>query len=117
MLPLSIVIIWRNNAVSHVRLRMGDVLVVYAGLSGLLIGSGLALGRGTPANQDFAGNLTIYNGLLVILLGAIFLLPGTLDNVTDRVAVSLMIIGLSVSSARAILDTYFALPTELARVI
>jgi hypothetical protein len=77
MLPLSIVIIWRNNAVSRVRRRIGDVLVVYAGLTGLLIGPGLALGGWTLANQDFAGNLTIYNGLLVIVLGAIFLLPGT----------------------------------------
>jgi len=90
---------------------------VYSGFSGLAIGAVLALGTWTPVNQDLARNLTIYNGLLVILLGAIFLLPGTLDNVTDRVAVSLMIAGLSLSSASAILDTYFTLPTGLARVI
>src|SRR5271168_4246619 len=117
MLPLSIVIIWRNNAVSRVRRRIGDVLVVYAASSGLLIGAVLALGTWTLVNQDFAGNLTIYNGLLVIVLGAIFLLPGTLDNVTDRVAVSLMIVGLALSSASAILDAYVSLPTGLARVI
>jgi len=117
MLPLSLVIIWRNNAVSRLRRRIGDALVVYAGSSGLLIGAVLALGTGTLAKQDFAGNLTIYNGLLVIVLGAIFLLPGTLDNVTDRVAVSLMIVGLSLSSASAILDAYVSLPMGLARVI
>lgn len=44
MLPLSIVIIWRNNAVSKVRRKIGDVLVVYATSSGLLIAAGLALG-------------------------------------------------------------------------
>jgi two-component system, LytTR family, sensor kinase len=121
MLPLSIVIIWRNNALSRARRRMGDVLVVYAGLSGLAIGAVPALGTWSLARQDFAGNLTIYNGLLVIVLAAIFLLPGTLDNLTDRVAVSLMIVGLSLSSASAILDTYVdayvSLPTDLARVI
>jgi two-component system LytT family sensor kinase len=117
MLPLSIVIIWRNNAVSRIRRRIGDVLVVYAGFSGLLIGAVLALGTWTLAKQNFAGNLTIYNGLLVIVLAAIFLLPGTLDNVTDRVAVSLMIIGLSLSSASAILDAYVSLPTGLARAV
>src|ERR1700722_16781023 len=78
MLPLSLVIIWRDNAVSRFRRRLGSALVVYAGLSGLVIGAVLSLGRWSLAEQDFAGNLTIYNGLLVIVLGAIFLLPGTL---------------------------------------
>jgi two-component system, LytTR family, sensor kinase len=129
MLPLSIVIIWRNNAVSKVRRKIGDVLVVYATSSGLLIAAGLALGTWTLPSvshgsvlrtllkQDLVGNLTIYNGLLSILLGAILLLPGTLDNLTDRVAVSLMIAGLSLSSASAILDAYVSLPTAIARVV
>jgi two-component system LytT family sensor kinase len=128
-LPLSIVIIWRNNAVSKVRRKIGDVLVVYATSSGLLIAAGLALGTWTLPSvshgsvwrtllkQDLVGNLTIYNGLLSILLGAILLLPGTLDNLTDRVAVSLMIAGLSLSSASAILDAYVSLPTAIARVV
>jgi two-component system LytT family sensor kinase len=129
MLPLSIVIILRNNAVSKVRRRIGDALVVYATLSGLLIAAGLALGTWTLPSvshgsvlptllkQDLVGNLTIYNGLLSILLGAIFLLPGTLDNLTNRVAVSLMIAGLSLSSVSAILDAYVSLPTAIARVV
>jgi two-component system LytT family sensor kinase len=117
MLPLSIVIIWRNNAVSRVRRRIGDALVVYAGASGLLIGAGLAMGTWTLTNQDFIGNLTIYNGWLLIVLGAMFLLPGTLDNVTDRVAVSLMILGLSLSSASAILGAYVSLPASIARAV
>jgi two-component system LytT family sensor kinase len=129
MLPLSIVIIWSNNAVSRVRRRIGDALVVYATSSGLLIAAGLALGTwilpsGSHGSvlrmllkQDLVGNLTIYNGLLSILLGAIFLLPGTLDNLTDRVAVSLMIAGLSLSSVSAILDAYVSLPTAMARVV
>jgi two-component system, LytTR family, sensor kinase len=117
MLPLSIVIIWRNNAVSHLRRRIGNVLVGYAGFSGLVIGAILAFGTWSLPQQDLAGNLTIYNGLLVIVLAAIFLLPGTLDNVTDRVAVSLMIAGLTLSSASAILDAYVSLPAGLARVV
>jgi two-component system LytT family sensor kinase len=68
-------------------------------------------------DQDFVGNLTIYNGLLLILLGAIFLLPGTLDNLTDRVAISLMIAGLFLSSLSAALDAYVSLPTTLAHII
>jgi two-component system, LytTR family, sensor kinase len=129
MLPLSIVIIWRNNAVSGVRRRIGDALVTYAASSGLLIGGCLVLGTWTPSsissvsmfrfllNQDFVGNLTIYNGLLLILLGAILLLPGTLDNLTDRVAISLMIAGLFFSSVSAVLDAYVSLPAALAHVI
>ena len=110
--------IWRNNAASRVRRRMGDALAIYAASSGLLIGAVLALGTWTALHQDFAGSLArIYNGLLVIVLGAIFLLPGTLDNVTDRVAVSLMMIGLSLSSASELLGAYVSLPAGMARAV
>lgn len=129
MLPLSIVIIWKNNAISPVRRRIGDVLAIYAASSGLLIGGCLAVGSWFPSSippnsmfrvlldQDVVGNLTIYNGLLLISLGAIFLLPGTLDNLTDRVAISLMIAGLFCSSVSAVLDAHIVLPTTLAHII
>jgi two-component system LytT family sensor kinase len=129
MLPLSIMIIWRNNATSEVRRRIGDALVAYSTTSGLLIAGCLALGAWVPSlasststsnvllNQDFVGNLTIYNGLLLILLGGILLLPGTLDNLTDRVAISLMIAGLLLSSASAVLDAYVSLPITLAQIV
>jgi two-component system, LytTR family, sensor kinase len=129
MLPLSIMLIWRNNAVSGVRRRIGNVLAIYAASSGFLIGVSLALGSWTPSylssdwlsrvllNQDFVGNLTIYNGLVLILFGATFLLPGTLDNLTDRIAISLMIAGLFLSSVSAVLDAYISLPLTLAHFI
>lgn len=129
MLPLSIMVIWKNNAVSEIRKRIGKTLVIYALSSGLLIAGCLTLGAWIPSsiwsastfhlllNQDFVGNLTIYNGLLLILLGAILLLPGTLDNLTDRVAISLMIAGLFLSSVSAVLDAYVSLPTTLAQII
>ena len=126
LLPLSLMIIWRNNAVSGVRRRVGDALVVYAATSGLFIGTCLALGAWTPSfassnavllNQDFVGNLTIYNGFFLILLGACFLLPGTLDNLTDRLAISLMIAGLFLSSVSAVLDAYVTFPTALAQIV
>lgn len=129
MLPLSIMIIWRNNAVSEIRRRIGNGLVIYALSSGLLIAGCLAFGTWIPSfissasafhlllNQDFVGNLTIYNGFLLVLLGASFLLPGTLDNLTDRVAISLMIAGLFLSSVSAVLDSYVSHPTTLAHII
>jgi two-component system, LytTR family, sensor kinase len=124
--PLSIMIIWRNNAVSRVRRKMGDVLVVYAAASGLLIAAALAIVTWMPSsvslvhflrNQDSVGNLTIYNGWLLVVLGAIFLLPGTLGDLTNRVAVVLIIAGLSLSVVSAILDAYVSLPTALAHMI
>lgn len=129
MLPLSIMIIWRNNAVSTIRRRVGNGLIIYALSSGLLIGGCLAFGAWIPSfispdstfhfplNQSFVGNLTIYNGFLLILLGASFLLPGTLENLTDRVAISLMIAGLFLSSVSAGLDASVYLPTTLAHIV
>ena len=128
MLPLSIMIIWKNNAVSEIRRLIGNALVVYAALSGLLIAGCLMLGTWIPSsmssastfylllNQDFVGNLTIYNGFLLILPGAILLLPGTLNNLTNRVAISLMIAGLFLSSVSAVLDAYVSLPITLAHI-
>jgi two-component system, LytTR family, sensor kinase len=129
MVPLSIMIIWRDNAISRARRRIGDVLVIYAASSGLLIATGLAFGTfahqtSLPASitsflqhQDSVGNLTIYNGLLLVVLGAIFLLPGTLDDLTNRVAVVLIIAGLLLSAVSAILDAYVSLPTALAHIV
>jgi two-component system, LytTR family, sensor kinase len=128
MVPLSIMIIWRDNAVSRARRKIGDVLIIYAASSGLLIATGLALGTfahqpslppsisGFLQRQDSIGNLTIYNGLLLVVLGAIFLLPGTLDDLTNRVAVALIIVGLALSSVSAVLDAYVSLPTALAHI-
>jgi two-component system LytT family sensor kinase len=129
MLPLSILIIWRSNAVSRIRRRIGGILVIYAASSGLLIGAGMALGAWASSSissnsflrllldQDAVGNLTFYNGLMLILLGGILLLPGTLDNQTDRVAVSLMVAGLSLSSVSAVLDAHVSLPPAIVHVI
>ena len=128
MVPLSIMIIWRDNAVSKVRRKIGDALIIYAASSGLLIATGLAFGTfahatflpssisGFLQRQDSIGNLTIYNGLLLVVLGAIFLLPGTLDDLTNRVAVALIIAGLALSSISAVLDAYVSLPTVFAHI-
>jgi two-component system LytT family sensor kinase len=129
MLPLSITIIWRNNAISELRRKIGNWVVSYAAASGLAIATGLALGAWAPAYasgvpifhplllQDLVGNLTFYNGLVLIVLGGIFLLPGTLDNLTDRVAVFLMIAGIGLSSLSAILDAHASLPMTLAHIV
>lgn len=129
MLPLSIMLIWKNNAVSETRRRVGNALAIYALSSGLLIAGCLTLETWIPSsmssassfhillNQDFVGNLTIYNGFVLILLGAILLLPGTLNNLTDRVATSLMIAGLFLSSLSAALDASVSVPTTLAYIL
>ena len=126
MLPLSIMEIWRNNAVSKARRKFGDALVYYGAASGVLIASALIVGAWGPAhwshtpalllNRSIA-DLTFYNGLVLVVLGGVVLLPGTLGNTLDRVAVTLMIAGLSLSSASAILDMYVSLPASLANLV
>jgi two-component system, LytTR family, sensor kinase len=116
MLPLSILVIWRNNAISTARRRIGNALVYYAAASGVLIAFALTGWAWGHAHRSIA-NLTFYNGLLLIVLGGIVLLPGTLGNTLDRVGVTLMIAGLSLSSAGAILDDFVSLPASFAPMI
>ena len=129
MLPLSILVIWRDNAVSRARRRCGDALVYYAACSGILIALALTIGAWGNTylshrwglhlllDHDTIGNLTFYNGLGLMLLGGVVLLPGTLDNITDRVAVTLMVTGLSLSSASAVLDASKSVPEALATIV
>jgi two-component system LytT family sensor kinase len=129
MLPSSILIIWRDNAVSNPRRRVGNVLVYYAASSGALMALALtlgawghhwlshALGQQSLLNQDSVRNLTFYNGLALMMVGAIILLPGTLNYIIDRVAVILMVTGLSLSSISAVLEADHSLPATLARVV
>jgi two-component system, LytTR family, sensor kinase len=129
MLPLSLLMIWRDNAVLNARRRVGNVLVYYAASSGALIALALtlgawghtwlshALGQQSLSNQDSVGNLTFYNGLALVVVGGIVLLPGTLNNITDRVAVILMVTGLSLSSVSAALEAGHSLPATLTRVV
>jgi two-component system LytT family sensor kinase len=129
MLPLSIVMIWRDNAVSNTRRKAGTALMYYAACSGFLIALSLILGAWgntyfsrTPVlrplqNHDLIGNLTFYNGLALIIAGGMALLPGTLNNITDRVAVILMVAGLTLSSASAVLENFHTIPAPLPRIV
>ena len=129
MLPLSILMIWRDNAVSDARRKVGNALVYYAVCSGTLIALVLvlgawghtdllyALGQQSLLKQDTVGNLTFYNGLALTVVGGIVLLPGTLNNITDRVAVTLILTGLFLSSVSAGLEADHSLPAILARVV
>jgi two-component system, LytTR family, sensor kinase len=116
MLPLSIMVIWRNNAISKGRRKFGNALVYYGAASGVLIAAALTLGAWGHTHRSIA-NLTFYNGLALVVLGGIVLLPGTLGNTLDRVAVTLMIAGLFLSSIGAILDDFVSLPASLAPLI
>jgi len=111
--PCGIVSVWRTNATSSFRRRAGNWLVRYAVISGALIAIAVIAGswiftQSMPipelhllANQDAIGNLAIYNGLAMLVLGGFVLLPGTLKGPTDQIAVALMITGLLVSAAGA----------------
>ena len=116
MLPLSIMVIWRNNAISTTRRRIGNALVYYAAASGVLIVLALTLGAWGNVHRSIA-NLTFYNGLALVVLGGIVLLPGTLGNTLDRVAVTLMITGLFLSSIGAVLEDFVSLPASFAPMI
>jgi len=112
-LPYCILLVWERNAVTELRRRIGRWLALYAGLSGLLIGVALVLGAWASfwvmhipklhflLDQDAVGNLTFYNGLALLVLGGLILLPGTLGSAIDRIALGLMLCGLSLSTISA----------------
>lgn len=115
--PLSLIEIWRTGGLTGRRRRVGIFLRRYALLTGLLIAIGLVLQASFPGtihtvtplrlleDQDRIGNLTFYNGLIIASLGAVTLLPGKLRDVTLRIAVFLILLGLSVSSIGALLQS------------
>lgn len=117
LLPYSILLVWRDNAISENRRKLGNWLVMWSAMSGALIGIALICGAFASARishipvlhfllaQDAVGNLTFYNGLALLLVGGIALLPGTLSSTIDRVAFTLMLTGLSISTASAIVAT------------
>src|SRR5258708_1705276 len=120
--PLSIVSIWKANATPQIQDVVGRWLSGYALLSGLFIASGLILQAWLPAlirahhwleffaDQDRVGNLTFYNGLLVSGIGAATLLPGKLQDLTIRIAVSLILLGLCISSVGAFFQSRSGVP-------
>jgi two-component system, LytTR family, sensor kinase len=120
--PLSIVSIWKANAAPQIQNVVGRWLSGYALLSGLFIASGLILQASFPvlvrahhwleffADQDRVGNLTFYNGLLVAGIGAATLLPGKLQDLTLRIAVSLILLGLCISSVGAFFQSRSGVP-------
>lgn len=112
--PCGILSVWQADATTSFRRKAGGWLVLYAAISGGLIAAAVIVGAWTspqiipvPAlhlltNQDAIGNLAIYNGLAILVLGGAVLLPGTLKGPTDQIAVALMIMGLLVSTAGAV---------------
>lgn len=128
-LPYCILLVWERDAVTEVRHRIGRYLALYACLSGLLIGIALILGawasfwlNRTPTlqfllNQDAVGNLTFYNGLMLFLLGGLALLPGTLERTIDRVAVTLMLSGLLLSTVSTIVAMNVQPAGALTRIL
>jgi two-component system LytT family sensor kinase len=127
LLPYSIVLVWLDNAVTKRRQRIGKWIVWYAASSGILIGLALligAWGSGWPfpvpisslfSDQDSIGNLTFYNGLATFLLGGVVLLPGTLGDRTNRIALSLMLTGLSLSTASTLIERTLRSPSALTK--
>jgi hypothetical protein len=122
MLFRGIVSIWKANATPQIQKVVGRWLSGYALLSGLFIASGLILQASFPvlvrahhwlkffADQDRVGNLTFCNGLLVSGIGAATLLPGKLQDLTLRIAVSLILLGLCISSVGAFFQSRSGVP-------
>ncbi|HUA97981.1 MAG TPA: histidine kinase [Terracidiphilus sp.] len=127
--PCGILLIWRANAVSSFRRTLGSWLVFYATASGILIALAVMAGAwdaaqvsSVPAlrfllNQDAVGNLTIYNGLAMLVLGGAALLPGTFEGSADRIAVALMVAGLSISAVSAVATVFVHPPGPLANLM
>jgi two-component system LytT family sensor kinase len=114
--PCGIISIWRANAITPLRRQAGRWVMLYSILSGVVIATLVMVGAWTPPiflsrasglswlmNQDAIGNLTIFNGLLTIVVGGILLLPGTLKGPTDQIAMALMFSGLLISTVGAVL--------------
>ena len=113
--PCGIISIWRAHAITPLRRQAGRWVMLYSILSGVVIATLVMVGSWTPIflnrasglswlmNQDAIGNLTIFNGLLTIVVGGILLLPGTLKGPTDQIAMALMFSGLLISTIGAVL--------------
>lgn len=128
MLPICLVILWRDNAATSNRRRAGNLLLVYTVVSSAAIAAALVLGAWRQAwlssvpqlsflaNQDSVGNFTFYNGLITLVLAGI-VLPAAFSGRTTRIGLSLMVAGLAFSSLSALLDDYATLPSAPAALI
>jgi two-component system LytT family sensor kinase len=126
--PYGILSIWRSNAVTSFRRRAGRWIVLYSLMSGSLIAISVIAGTWDAAQlssipglslltaQDAVGNLAIYNGLLILIVGGIILLPGTLRGPTDQIAIALMILGLLVCTAGAAAGLFLHPPGATAHL-
>jgi two-component system, LytTR family, sensor kinase len=126
--PCGILSVWRSDAIGDFRRRAGRWLVLYAVGSGSLIAVAvIAVAWASPlivanpqlhwlANQDAIGNLTIYNGLAMIVAGGVVLLPGALKGPADQIAVGLMILGLVVSTVGAVAMLFVHPPGVVAHL-
>lgn len=115
MLPLCIVMLWRDNPVSAPRRRAGKLLLYYSAASGASIAGVLIFSaiRHVLAHQAFAsrvldrqdaiGNLTFYNGLVTVILACMILSPAKSQGAATRAGLGLVILGLLFSSLSALL--------------
>ncbi|MGO4210779.1 sensor histidine kinase [Terriglobus sp. 2YAB30_2] len=126
--PCGILSIWRSNAVTSLRRRAGSWIVLYSVISGSLIAVSVIAGTWATAQliaipglnlltaQNAVGNLAIYNGLLILIVGGMTLLPGTLRGPTDQIAIALMILGLLVCTAGAVASFFLPPPGTVAHL-
>lgn len=126
--PCGILSIWCSNAVTSFRRRAGSWIVLYSFISGSVIAISVIAGTWATAQlisipglnllaaQDAIGNLAIYNGLLILIVGGITLLPGALRGPTDQIAIALMILGLLVCTAGAAASLFLHPPGTTAHL-
>ena len=129
MLPICMVSLWRDDAVTSSRRRAGDLLLLYAVASSTAIAAALGIGAWCQvwlsripqlaflSDQDSVGNFTFYNGLAIVVLAAFIVLPGSFHRRTTKIGLSLIVAGLALSSLSALLDEHARLPAAFASLI
>jgi two-component system LytT family sensor kinase len=129
MLPVCLVILWRDEAVTSARRRAGDLLLLYAVASSTAIAAALGVGAWCQiclsripqlaflSKQDSVGNFTFYNGLTIVVLACFIVLPGSFHRRTTKIGLFLVVAGLALSSLSALLDEHASLPAAVASLI
>jgi two-component system, LytTR family, sensor kinase len=124
--PVTILGLWAHgDYASHWREQLGRAVLLMAGLSAVVL-SGVHVagllperfynphGMENPAEKL---SLTAYNGLFFLWLGALVFLPGRLRGRLSWISVIALLVGISLTTVRALEERFPVFPTWLHSVI